>query len=96
MSATEKVVTLNTSKAPKKWTRGQPWTQEMKDKARATRAAKTGKPDKEPRLVRNRDAKLYLADAERRLAQIELPVKASRQMKIVRALLTLATDSLEG
>ena len=97
MSAAEKVVKLETAKKP--WKRGQPWTEEMKSKARATRALRAGeragKLLKEPQSVRTRDAKLYLADAERRLAQIELPVKASRQMKTVRALLVLAMDSLE-
>ncbi len=90
MSAAEKVVELKVKRNPFK---GRKWTQAMKDKARATREANAKKPS-EPKSVRSRDASLYLEDAERRLAQIELPVKASRQMKVVRALLTLARDSL--
>lgn len=101
MSAAEKVVKLDVKTKRNKLGRlpNGKWTEEMKDKARATRAAKKQAPaetSRYPSHVRKMDAKLYLADAERRLAQIELPVKASRQMKIVRALLTLAVDSLEG
>ena len=96
MSAAEKVVKLETKTKRGRLPNGK-WTEEMKAKARATRAMnQKARTEGEPRMVRNRDAKLYLADAERRLAQIELPAKASRQMKIVRALLTLAVDSLEG